>query len=723
MDPKGARKSNLGSEARRDVGRGGDGRDYRRGEYSDRNRDDRRDRKGEKDRVRFREDERVAYPGDRDRHRGDSDRETYRYRGKQGDRGGRDYDRRDGSAGQPLSYGRRSASDGDGMTSGGDRGSDDDLGASNSQGRARHRSRGGSRQDASPADSGDSRSGDDAGPAEYDRGGDADAEPAAPGQKRSRYSPVAWDDAPRSSGALPRSTSHRDYDSGRQSKGRRDADGRGSRSRSGSASGNDSGSGSRKRRRGARDPSGGARRGRDIRDSSSSSGSDEDNDYVDGVVGWRQQELEQEKEEQAARQQEGGGKGALPRRKSWRGTESDYERELNARERADIENDDSDDELVGRPPALSDEEDDDEDDDDGGGGKDTSGDDRPEDPRRHISMLQSCRHVDEYERLNRIDEGTYGVVYRARNKATGEIVALKKVKMEKEKEGFPQTALREINILLSFHHPCIVDVKEVVVGKSLDSIFMVMEFMDHDVKSLMGEMSQRFSTSEVKCLMQQLLEGVAFLHEHWVLHRDLKTSNLLFNHKGELKICDFGLARQYGSPLKPYTHMVVTLWYRAPELLLGTKTYSTAIDMWSVGCIFAELLAKEPLFQGKRELDQIDQIFKMLGTPNDKIWPGFAELSRKANFTQHPYSHLRDKFPATSFAGKPTLSDAGFDLLNRLLTYDPTKRISAAEALQHSWFREQPPPKEKELMPTYPTRKMTGERWGRLPRRLESSIG
>lgn len=183
-------------------------------------------------------------------------------------------------------------------------------------------------------------------------------------------------------------------------------------------------------------------------------------------------------------------------------------------------------------------------------------------PQRCVDMLQGCRSVDEFERLNKIDEGTYGVVYRARDKKTGEIVALKKVKMEKEREGFPLTSLREINILLSFHHPSIVDVKEVVVGSSLDSIFMVMEYMEHDLKGLMETMKQPFSQSEVKCLMLQLLEGIKYLHDNWVLHRDLKTSNLLLNNCGELKICDFGLARQYGSPLKPYTHLVVTLWYR-----------------------------------------------------------------------------------------------------------------------------------------------------------------
>nr|WNT93106.1 CDKG2-2 protein [Phyllostachys edulis] len=342
-------------------------------------------------------------------------------------------------------------------------------------------------------------------------------------------------------------------------------------------------------------------------------------------------------------------------------------------------------------------------------------------PHRCINMLQGCRSVDEFERLNKINEGTYGVVYRARDKKTGEIVALKKVKMEKEREGFPLTSLREINILLSFHDPSIVDVKEVVVGSSLDSIFMVMEYMEHDLKGVMETMKQPYNQSEVKCLLLQLLEGVKYLHDNWVLHRDLKTSNLLLNNRGELKICDFGLSRQYGSPLKPYTQLVVTLWYRSPELLLGTKEYSTAIDMWSVGCIMAELLAKEPLFNGKTEFEQLDKIFRTLGTPNEKIWPGYAKLPGvKVNFVKQPYNRLREKFPAASFSGRPLLSEAGFDLLNRLLTYDPEKRISADAALQHEWFREVPLPKSKDFMPTFPALNELDRRTKRYLLRINS---
>ncbi|XP_022738343.1 cyclin-dependent kinase G-2-like isoform X2 [Durio zibethinus] len=330
---------------------------------------------------------------------------------------------------------------------------------------------------------------------------------------------------------------------------------------------------------------------------------------------------------------------------------------------------------------------------------------------RSVNMLLGCRSVFEYERLNKISEGTYGIVYRAKDKM-GEIVALKKVKIldrrDLEEYGFPLTSLREINILASFHHPSIVKVKEVVVDDH-DNVYMVMEYMEHDFKGLMDSMKRPFSTSDVKCLMQQLLEGVKYLHDNWVLHRDLKTSNLLLNNQGELKICDFGMARQYGSPLKPYTTKVVTQWYRAPELLLGAKKYSTAVDMWSVGCIMAELLAKEPLFKGTSEIDQLRKIFDTLGNPSEKIWAGFSELpGAKANYSKQPYNLLRRKFPAASFIGSPVLSDTGFDLLNRLLTYDPEKfllsvqRITADDALNHDWFRELPLPKSKEFLPTFP---------------------
>lgn len=200
-------------------------------------------------------------------------------------------------------------------------------------------------------------------------------------------------------------------------------------------------------------------------------------------------------------------------------------------------------------------------------------------------MLAGCRSVDNYEKLNRIEEGAYGVVFRARDKATGEVVALKKLKLDKEKNGFPITSLREVHTLLLAKHPNIVNVREIVVGETLTQyvksgilfefnlncfynfffllrIFIVMDFIEHDLKSLMEDMQVPFLQSEVKTIMLQLLSAVAMLHDNWIIHRDLKTSNLLLNNRGQIKVADFGLARKYGSPLGPMTELVVTLWYR-----------------------------------------------------------------------------------------------------------------------------------------------------------------
>ncbi|KAM9299646.1 cyclin-dependent kinase 11B [Gastrophryne carolinensis] len=338
---------------------------------------------------------------------------------------------------------------------------------------------------------------------------------------------------------------------------------------------------------------------------------------------------------------------------------------------------------------------------------------------KYLPALQGCRSVEEFQCLNRIEEGTYGVVYRAKDKKTDEIVALKRLKMEKEKEGFPITSLREINTILKAQHENIVRVREIVVGSNMDKIYIVMNYVEHDLKSLMETMKQPFLPGEVKTLMIQLLRGVRHLHDNWILHRDLKTSNLLLSHAGILKVGDFGLAREYGSPLKPYTPIVVTLWYRAPELLLGAKEYSTAIDMWSVGCIFGELLTQKPLFPGKSEIDQINKIFKDLGTPSEKIWPGYNELPavKKMTFTEYPYNNLRKRFGAL-------LSDQGFDLMNKFLTYCPAKRINSEDGLKHEYFRETPLPIDPSMFPTWPAKsEQQRVKRGTSPRPPEGGLG
>ena len=321
----------------------------------------------------------------------------------------------------------------------------------------------------------------------------------------------------------------------------------------------------------------------------------------------------------------------------------------------------------------------------------------------YLPSILGCRSVDEFHCLNRIEEGTYGVVYRARDKNTNEIVALKRLKMEREKEGFPITSLREINTLLISQHKNVVHVREIVVGSNMDRIFIVMDFVEHDMKSLMETMRQKkqeFLPGEVKCLMIQLLSAIAHLHDNWILHRDLKTSNLLLSHNGILKVGDFGLAREYGSPLKAYTAIVVTLWYRAPELLLGIKEYSTFIDVWSIGCIFGEFLLMNPLFPGKSDIDELNRIFKLLGTPSERIWPGYNELPavQKMKFVEFPVSQLRNKFSGD------ILSNKGLNLLKQFLTYDPKQRITCEGALKHPYFDETPLAIDPSMFPTWPAK-------------------
>jgi len=335
--------------------------------------------------------------------------------------------------------------------------------------------------------------------------------------------------------------------------------------------------------------------------------------------------------------------------------------------------------------------------------------------KRYFPNLEGSRSIDNYEHIGKIDEGAYGVVYKAKDIETGDLVAIKKVKLGKEKDGFPITSIREINILMNYQHENIVNIKEVVYGSTSDKIFCVMEFVDFELKSLLCDtfidkksnkiIKRIFNLSQIKSLFYQLLKGVNFIHNNWIIHRDLKTSNLLYSKKGILKIADFGLARKYGNPLKLYTPLVVTLWYRAPELLLNCEKYGTAIDIWSCGCILAELFLGEPLFQGQDEIDQLHKIFKLMGTPDEKSWPGWSQFpnAKRINFTQKYYSgeNLREKFPKFSFEDDFVLTDKGFDLLKSLLAYDPEQRISVEEAIEHPWFTENPKMASQENMPDF----------------------
>ena len=210
------------------------------------------------------------------------------------------------------------------------------------------------------------------------------------------------------------------------------------------------------------------------------------------------------------------------------------------------------------------------------------------------------------------------------------------------------------------------------------------EFLDLDLKKYMDKLPEdgpgsMLEPELVKKFTLQLVQGVHYCHAHRIIHRDLKPQNLLIDKEGNLKLADFGLARAFGVPLRNYTHEIVTLWYRSPEVLLGSRHYSTGVDMWSIGCIFAEMALRKPLFPGDSEIDEIFRIFRTLGTPTDAEWPGVQQLpDYKPTFPQWRRKNIKELVH--------TLDDDGIDLLAKMLIYDPARRISAKKSLQHDYF-------------------------------------
>ena len=290
--------------------------------------------------------------------------------------------------------------------------------------------------------------------------------------------------------------------------------------------------------------------------------------------------------------------------------------------------------------------------------------------------------MEKYQKLDRIGEGTYGVVHKARDVTTGELVALKKIRLEHEDEGIPSTAIREISLLKELKHPNIVRLHDVIYTEK--SLTLVFEYLDQDLKKLLDAYSgQGLDIATTKSYLFQLLTGVAHCHAHKVLHRDLKPQNLLINREGDLKLADFGLARAYGIPVKSYTHEVVTLWYRPPDVLMGNRNYLRNVDIWSVGCIFAELLNGKALFPGTSHSDQLRRIFMLMGTPTEETWPGVSELPEyNVNFEMYPPQDLRSVIPR--------IDDEGLDLLYQMLRMNPADRISAADALHHPYLSDVP---------------------------------
>ncbi|KAL6583105.1 Cyclin-dependent kinase C-1 [Orobanche minor] len=320
------------------------------------------------------------------------------------------------------------------------------------------------------------------------------------------------------------------------------------------------------------------------------------------------------------------------------------------------------------------------------------------------------RSVECFEKLEQIGEGTYGQVYMAREKKTGEIVALKKIRMDNEKEGFPITAIREIKILKKLQHENVINLKEIVTSpgregneqgkpdgnKYQGNIYMVFEYMDHDLTGLADRPGLRFTVPQIKCYMKQLLTGLHYCHVNQVLHRDIKGSNLLIDNEGNLKLADFGLARSFSNDVNAnLTNRVITLWYRPPELLLGATKYGPAVDMWSVGCIFAELLYGKPILPGKNETEQLNKIFELCGTPDELTWPGVSKIPWYNRFKPTIKMKKRTRELFRHF------DRHALDLLDKMLVLDPAQRISAKDALDAEYFWTDPLPCDPKSLPKY----------------------
>jgi len=299
--------------------------------------------------------------------------------------------------------------------------------------------------------------------------------------------------------------------------------------------------------------------------------------------------------------------------------------------------------------------------------------------------------IKNYIKEKKIGEGTFAVVYEGVQLSTGRKVAIKKIKLGSFKDGFDMTAIREIKFLQELKHPNIIELIDVFSNKT--NLNLVLEFLDSDLEKIIKEYDGVFSVADIKSWMLMTLRGLYHCHRSFVLHRDLKPNNLLISSNGQLKIGDFGLSRDYGDPSEVMTSQVVTRWYRAPELLFGAKQYGYGVDMWSVGCIFAELMLRTPYLPGESDMEQLDIIFRALGTPTEETWPGVKSLPVPSSF-EFPI------YPKTPWGKLFTAAgNDALDLLEKMLTYNPSKRISAQDALLHPYFRNKPRPTPPSKLP------------------------
>ncbi|CAO2647154.1 Nn.00g080760.m01.CDS01 [Neocucurbitaria sp. VM-36] len=293
-----------------------------------------------------------------------------------------------------------------------------------------------------------------------------------------------------------------------------------------------------------------------------------------------------------------------------------------------------------------------------------------------------------------VGSGTYGKVFKGVHVYTKDMVALKKIRMEGERDGFPVTAIREIKLLQSLNHDNIVKLREVMVEKN--DCFMVFEYLSHDLTGLLNHPTFKLEQSHKKDLAKQLFEGLDYLHRRGVLHRDIKAANILVSNTGQLKLADFGLARFYAKSSKlDYTNRVITIWYRSPELLLGETQYGPAVDIWSAACVLVEIFTRHAIFPGDGgEINQLDKIYNVLGTPTVQDWPGIVDMQwfELLRPTERKPSTFEEKY-------KDRVSPMAFELLQAMFLFDPTARPTAADVLEHPFFaHEAPAPKRAEAL-------------------------
>ncbi|KAI9221715.1 CMGC/CDK/CDK7 protein kinase [Blastocladiella britannica] len=301
-----------------------------------------------------------------------------------------------------------------------------------------------------------------------------------------------------------------------------------------------------------------------------------------------------------------------------------------------------------------------------------------------------------YRLVKMVGSGAYAKVYRGVDVVNNRIVAVKQIRvglMMQSEMGMDLSAIRELKVLQELHHPNIVDLIDVYrKGMNLN---LVLEYLETDLEKIIRDPALTFQEADIKSWMLMMLRGIAWCHRNWVLHRDLKPNNLLIARDGQLKLADFGLARDYGQDpciSRPMSPNVITSWYRPPELLLNARQYAFAVDMWSAGCIFAELLNRAPFLPGKSDMEQLVLIFHVLGTPTDDTWPGFSDLARGMEFKHEPGRPI-----ASCFQVPP--SPSALALVSLLLKQCPSHRPSAEDALRMAFFSDQPYPTPPERLP------------------------